>query len=78
MVVTARLYSGASATLRVRLIDQFGTVVQEFGTQQVTSTTLANFEFKSDKVIADTSINRVWMLNEGSGTLAIRSVTMRD
>jgi hypothetical protein len=64
--------------MRVRAINPSGGVVYDFGALPVTSTTYTDFEFRSTAVIDGTTVNRIWILNEGSGTLAVRTVTMRD
>lgn len=79
VVVNAGLYStGAGTTMRVRVINPSGGVVYDFGTAAVTSTTVSNFELRSTAFIAGSTVNRIWLTNEGATTLTVNSIKMRD
>lgn len=75
-VITAAVASGSGA-MRVRLVNSAGTTIHDFGTVTVSSTTYADFEVRSNVVVASAS-DSVRVINDGAGQLKVKKIVARD
>jgi len=79
VVVRAGLYAtGPGTVIRIRAIDPSGGVVYDFGTLPVTSTAYNEHEFRSTVVVDGTTVNRIWLTNEGGARISVTWLKMRD
>lgn len=75
-VVQVRLDTPGSANVHVKMFNSSLSIVHDFGTQTVTSTSYTNLTYTSDVIV--TGSYRISILNEGPGVIVVREVTGRD